>query len=147
MSSELVIGLLVALLGAGGVTGAVVALFKARPEAGQISVSAAQGAVIVQTGVIEELRQARVDDRAEVERLREQLKTERDRGDRCEDQIDQLRGHLQELGNLRRRVGQLEQQLEGKTAQLEEADAENTRLRTRVEHLEDEVRRLGGELP
>jgi len=48
--------IIVSVLGAGGLIGAVVALVKLRPESGQIVVTAAQGALIVQTGVIDSLR-------------------------------------------------------------------------------------------
>ncbi len=47
-----VVGLIVAVLGGGG----LVALFRARPEGSKILVDAAQGAVIVQSGVIDSLR-------------------------------------------------------------------------------------------
>jgi hypothetical protein len=47
--------LLVAVLGAGGIVGGIVALMKLRPEAGQIVVNAAQDALIVQSGVLEAL--------------------------------------------------------------------------------------------
>ena len=47
---------IVGLLGGGGLLGGLYALLKLRPEAGQITVTAAQGAVIVQTGVIENLK-------------------------------------------------------------------------------------------
>jgi len=46
----------ITLAGGGGVLGGLYALLKLRPEAGQITVSAAQGAIIVQTGVIENLQ-------------------------------------------------------------------------------------------
>lgn len=49
--------LIVSLIGAGGLVGAVIALIKLRPEAGQIVVTAAQGALIVQTGVIDSLKE------------------------------------------------------------------------------------------
>jgi hypothetical protein len=52
MDSEIWAVILAAVFGGGG----IFALLKIRPEAGQISVSAAQGAVIVQTGVIDTLR-------------------------------------------------------------------------------------------
>jgi capsule polysaccharide export protein KpsE/RkpR len=61
------ISVIVAVLGAGGLVGAIVALVKLRPESGQIVVTAAQGALIVQTGVIDTLQretarqQARID--------------------------------------------------------------------------------------
>jgi len=56
----------------GSVVAAIIALYKVRPEAGQIVVTAAQGALIVQTGVIDNLKK-------EVERLNieiEELKKE-----------------------------------------------------------------------
>jgi len=40
----------------GGLVTAVVALYKVKPEAGQIVVTAAQGALLVQSGVIENLQ-------------------------------------------------------------------------------------------
>lgn len=46
----------------GGLVTAIIALYKVKPEAGQIVVTAAQGALLVQTGVIENLKK-------EVERL------------------------------------------------------------------------------
>ncbi len=46
----------ITLLGGSGFLAGVVALIKLRPEAGQITVTAAQGAVIVQSGVIKDLR-------------------------------------------------------------------------------------------
>lgn len=51
-----VTAILVALIGSGGIIGSVIAFFKLRPEVGQIVVTAAQGALIVQTGVLESLR-------------------------------------------------------------------------------------------
>lgn len=51
-----VIELISIILGGGGIAGAMVALFKVRPEAARISVDAAQGAVVVQASVITALR-------------------------------------------------------------------------------------------
>ena len=48
--------IVIAIAGSGGACGGLYALLKLRPEAGQITVSAAQGAVIVQSGVIENLQ-------------------------------------------------------------------------------------------
>jgi len=48
--------LLVILFSAGGVAGGLVALVKARPEAARTMVGAAEGAVLVQNGVIQSLR-------------------------------------------------------------------------------------------
>ena len=51
----------------GGVVAAITAAYKLRPEAGQIVVTAAQGALLVQTGVIENLQK-------EIVRLTEELR-------------------------------------------------------------------------
>lgn len=62
----------------GGLIWAIVALYKVKPEAGQIVVSAAQGALIVQTGVIEnlqkEIERIQAEAKAEIEGLRASLK-------------------------------------------------------------------------
>lgn len=88
-----VAGIIIALLGGGG----LVAILKVRPEAAQISVSAAQGAVIVQTGVIEALRE---ENRRLAERLTELERT------------SASLAHLQiENVQLRARVSQLEREL------------------------------------
>lgn len=47
--------LVVGLLSTGGLLGGIVLLLKLRPEAGQIVVTAAQGAVVVQAGVLRDL--------------------------------------------------------------------------------------------
>lgn len=60
MSSETWVAILIGLVGGGGIVGGLTAIIKIRPEAAQISVSAAQGAVIVQTGVIESLQDENV---------------------------------------------------------------------------------------
>lgn len=89
--------LVLAVLGGGGLIGAVVALLKLKPEAGQITVVAAQGALVVQTGVIEQLRE-------ENERLRARL--------------DAIETELAKSGNLaldnyrlRQRVTELEREV------------------------------------
>lgn len=88
-----VAGIIIALLGGGGLA----AILKVRPEAAQISVSAAQGAVIVQTGVIEALRE---ENRRLAERLTELERT------------SASLAHLQiENVQLRARVSQLEREL------------------------------------
>lgn len=57
MTTSEIVTLLAVVIGGGGVAGAVVALLKVRPEAGQIAVSASQGALIVQSGVIDTLQE------------------------------------------------------------------------------------------
>jgi predicted RNase H-like nuclease (RuvC/YqgF family) len=61
----------------GGLVTAIVALYKVKPEAGQIVVTAAQGALVVQTGVIENLQKEIQRLGEEVENLKAKL-TERD---------------------------------------------------------------------
>lgn len=67
--------LAVVIIGSGGLAGAVVALIKVRPEATRITVDAAEGAVVVQTGVITDLRN-------ENERLNDLIEDERKECDR-----------------------------------------------------------------
>lgn len=56
MSGHDIVLLIVGILGSGGVVGAIVALLKFRPEAGQLMVTTAQGVVILQTSVVETLQ-------------------------------------------------------------------------------------------
>jgi cell division protein FtsB len=90
-----VAGLIALVVGLGG---AVVALLKLRPEAGQITVIAAQGAVVVQQGVIETLQ-------TELDRYGERLEA-------LEQERDNLRITARDLeyenAALRERVGFLE---------------------------------------
>jgi hypothetical protein len=67
------IPVVVAILGSGGLLGGIYALMKLRPEAGQIVVTAAQGALIVQTGVIESLQNENARLRERVTSLERQL--------------------------------------------------------------------------
>lgn len=57
----------------GGLVTAIVALYKVKPEAGQIVVSAAQGALVVQTGVIENLQKEIIRLSTEIENLKKTL--------------------------------------------------------------------------
>lgn len=90
-------GILIALFGGGGVA----ALIKVRQGGPNVIVSAAQGAVIVQAGVIDDLQ--------------DQLSDARD-------QIKELRTHIAELSELRaenRRLRKRQGVLEGENAALE----------------------------
>jgi TolA-binding protein len=98
------VGVIVALGGGGGVA----ALLRSRPEGSKILVDAAQGAVIVQSSVIEQLR------------------SELDTAQR---QISELRADMTELGKLRAQVRELEHD-------NEMLRAENGRLWARIRHLE-----------
>lgn len=85
------ISVVLGLLGSGGFLAGIYALLKLRPEAGQITVTAAQGAVIVQSGVIDSLRQ-------ELNRLSDEL----------EDMRKELGLAREENGQLRTRIKMLE---------------------------------------
>lgn len=110
---------LLALLGGGGIYG----IFRVRPEAAQISVSAAQGAVIVQTGVIDSLRE-------ENKRLADRLSEL----ERTSANVTQLQERVEFLESDRTRLRREAEQLRG----------ENTGLRDRVQTLESEVASLRG---
>lgn len=56
MATELT-PVIIAVIGTGGLATAIVAFIKVRPEAGQIAVKAAEGAVVVQSSVIDDLRE------------------------------------------------------------------------------------------
>lgn len=107
--------LIIAVIGGGGLVGAVAAFLKIRPEAGQIAVNASQGALIVQTGVIDTLRE-------ENHQLRERL--------------EDLESKVAMLGSLQDRVATLE-------AERTRLRMENTTLRNRVKHLEERLSALG----
>lgn len=83
-TATIIVGIIGIVFG-GGVASAIVALIKVRPEAGQILVTTAQGAVIVQTGVIESLRQ-------EIARLGEEMSELREQNDRLRARVRDLEG-------------------------------------------------------
>jgi len=116
MSLSDLLPFLVAVIGGSGLIGGVIALLKLRPEAGQIIVTAAQGAVIVQTGVIDSLRE-------ENERLRHR--------------VDALEAEMGSVDSPHRRIQMLEDE-------REVLRAENGRLRERVRHLEEDLRQIKG---
>lgn len=64
---------IVKLLLGGGLLSGLYMLLKIRVEAGQITVTAAQGALIVQTGVIDSLREDLASIRAELKDVRRDL--------------------------------------------------------------------------
>lgn len=104
---DFIIRLVAILLGTGGLTTALIALLKWRPEAGQITVTAAQGAVIVQTGVIENLHK-------ELARVEKELEEER----------EEKRQLIIELQDYKKRLRKLEDsfyELRGRTCDLEAA--------------------------
>lgn len=101
--------LIALLLGGSGILGAIAAYRKLTPERESIIVTAAQGAVVIQTTIIDELQEhvagleKRMDDRdAELEAV------SRDR-DRYRQERDEAR---REVGTLRQRVSVLEGRVE-----------------------------------
>jgi hypothetical protein len=79
--------LLIAFIGGGGLSGAIVALLKVRAESGQIVVSAAQGAVVVQSTVIDDLQE-------ELDRQRGKYKEQADLLQDAFNQIESLRDEV-----------------------------------------------------
>ena len=108
---------ILAIIGTGGIGGAIVAFLKVRPEAGQIAVTASEGALVVQTGVIENLNK-------ENKQLRERL--------------ENMESKVAMMMDLRERV----EYLEDSRKKLKQ---DNERLRKRVASLEKQVRDLGQE--
>lgn len=82
--------LVTAIVGAGGLGGLIVALLKVRPEAGQIVVTAAQGAVIVQEKTLERLDHDMDDLRARMKDIEEEL-------EKCEQGRDKDHRQIQRL--------------------------------------------------
>jgi len=99
MTLREILPVIVAVLGSGGLLGGIYALLKLRPEAGQIVVTAAQGALIVQTGVIDSLRieNDRLRQRvSSLEALREENEGLRQRVSSLESQIHELQREVRE---------------------------------------------------
>lgn len=81
------------LLGSGGLLGSVYLLIKLRPEARQITVVAAQGALIVQTGVIDALRE-------EINRLNDKIDALEVDNDRLRARMRLLEGTIEAGGKV-----------------------------------------------
>jgi flagellar motility protein MotE (MotC chaperone) len=116
---DLVVAGIVGLFGAGGLN----ALLKNRKEGSKILVDAAQGAVIIQTTVIDNLRDELKSQKENSEKESAELRAE----------IAELRTHMAELNTLRARVRELEHS-------NEELKAENTMLASQVRALTKVVR-------
>lgn len=150
---EYIVPIVIAVIGTGGFAGMVVALLKVRPEAGQIAVDASQGAVIVQTGVIDTLKDELTRQGQRHNRERKRLE---DANTRLFRRLENLESEVEECNKMRSRIEDLERALtdhKRKIAGLE-AELEATRqerntlseekaaLEGRVEELEAEVQRL-----
>lgn len=119
---SVLIAVIVAVFGSGG----IVALIRSRGEGSKILVDAAQGAVVVQSGVIDSLQE-------EITRLQKQANDQ-------QAEITELRNHLAEVNSLRSSVRDLEQK-------NEILQAENTKLRSEVKELRKVVREAGLRIP
>lgn len=113
MDTAAVITLVGTLVGVGGISGAIVAIVKLRPEAGQIVVRSAEGAVIIQASVIDTLQD-------EVQRLTERLSQVEETARVAHVEAEEMKA---ENAYLKRRVGLLE--------------AENIELREQVSIVKD----------
>ena len=108
MSHDLIV-LLTVLIGSGGVVGAIVAFYKLKPETSQIIVSTAQGAVIVQSSVIDSLTEDLSRVRAELQEVRIELAaTKAQRLGDIEELRRQLQQAIDENVGLRQRIRDLE---------------------------------------
>lgn len=130
---ESIAPVVVAVLGVGGIGGAVVAFIKVKPEANQIAVTASQGALIVQTGVIDTLHaelKAAEADKAQLRNRLEDLESKVALIQDCQAQVTELKRRVETLEDERTRLR-----------------SENTRLRKRVSELEKKLQELGHEAP
>jgi len=114
--------LVAAALGGGGLAATVGVLIKGPKEAGRIAVTAAGGAVIVQTSVIDTLRK---ENAAVLERYNTQSA-----------RIDALESRMQDYAETKARLADLE-------ADKKRLREELTRARKRITTLEKQLRELG----
>jgi cell division protein FtsB len=102
---------IIAVVGSGGIIGAIVAFLKVRPEAGQIAVTAAGDALVVQSGVITTLRDENTQLRSRLENLESKVALMMDLRERVEELEDERKKLRAENGRLRKRVASLETQV------------------------------------
>lgn len=103
------------LAAAAAIIGSPLAWAKLRGERTNIWINAAKGAVVIQSDVIDDLR----------------------------DQLDELRTQITEIRDLRIEVATLTDKLQATKIQRDRLALENAQLRQRVEHLEQVVRDNG----
>lgn len=111
-TSATLIQLAIAVLGGGGLIAGIVAFLKLRPERDSIVVTAAQGALLIQSGVVDELQEQLKEMRAELNRSRSTIDEHQREVTILRREVDQLRserdGLLRERAELRVRIGELE---------------------------------------
>lgn len=116
-----IVSLVIAVIGAGGLGGLVLALIKARPEASAVIVDSAKGAVLVQSGVIDDLREALAETRKE---------------------LTELRGEVSGVNKLRGRIVELERELGRERSERKALEEERFRLRDEVQILRGRIEQL-----
>lgn len=133
MDREIIITLIVAITGGTFITGLVAWFrFRADKSSGSIIVSAAQGAVVVQTGVIKSLEE-------QLERRAEEYNELRARLDTLESERHQLQDQYDDL---EARLAATQAELATTRHALALKEDENKQLRARIGHLEADVKRL-----
>lgn len=131
MNATAIVSIIIGLIGVGGIGGAIVALAKLRPEAGQIVVQTAQGAVIVQSGVIDSLTE-------ELERMKVAY-------DNLTIRYEELTTRFAELtrttntGRLKARVADLEDQRTRLTRRVGELETQNLQLREELDVVKEQT--------
>jgi predicted RNase H-like nuclease (RuvC/YqgF family) len=106
--------IVVAVIGAGGIGGAIVAFIKAKPEASKILIEAAGEVVVIQKGTIEHLQE----------------------------EISDLRIRLDQADGLRDRVSELERHLARAERENKRLSEENAAQKVRIVELEARVNQL-----
>lgn len=145
---EWTVALAVGIIGGGGLAGAIVALLKVRPEAGQIVVQTAQGVVLMQSTMIDDLRGERAADR--IEHTRELRDLER-RLMEANARIDRMAAEVERCQRLRDEVAKAQTERDAALAevgvlreQVAHYEAQNHELLGRVDSLETEMATLKG---
>lgn len=108
--------IIISVIGAGGVGGVLIGLLKVRKEGDSIVVTAAQGALVVQSGVLDEvqdeLRRSRETNEA-LERSNARMSAElRDTSAKLIEALNENRVIIAENRQLRERVDELERRVE-----------------------------------
>jgi peptidoglycan hydrolase CwlO-like protein len=115
---SVLVALVIGVFGGGGIA----TILKAKPETTKILVDAAQGAVVVQSGVIDSLQ--------------ENLTKQHEELEKAQAEILELRTHMAEINGLRSRVRELEHQNEF-------LQTENTNLRSELDSLKERFNQNG----
>lgn len=116
--------IIAAFVGGGGVAGLISVVIKVRPEANQVIVTSAQGAVVIQSTVIDDLNE-------QLDRVGKRLEAQEALSERLKKDLVECAG--------------LHAENESQAQRIRDLEKENKALRRRVKHLEEEVAHLKGE--